>query len=119
MNRPCLLLILALTSLLFLCSCGVSVNLSPGTNPRAPKPVDYKIQVYQETDTIRVKYTVIGLISAGDSGFTLSCSYGTVLNKAIEKAREIGANAIQIVKVNSPNIISSCYEVKVLAIAYD
>jgi len=119
MIRSLILYFLVLTSLLFLCSCGVAVSLSPGTIPRTPKPSDYAIKVYQKTDTIQGKYTTIGLIGAGDSGFTLSCSYETVLNKTIEKAREIGADAIQIVKVDSPNIISSCYEIKALAIAFE
>jgi uncharacterized protein YbjQ (UPF0145 family) len=120
MNRtfinPCFLSIIFIFSL---CSCGVAVSLSPGTVPRTPKSSDYKIQVYQKTDTIKVKYSTIGLIGGGDSGFTISCSYETVLNKVIEKARSIGADAIQIVQVDSPNIISTCYEIKAIAIAYE
>jgi hypothetical protein len=104
---------------MFLCSCGAVVNLSPGTTPRSPKPSDYKVQVFQKADTVQVKYSIIGLISVEDSGITISCSYETVFNKAIEKARAIGADAIQIVQVDTPNLISSCYQIKVLAIAFD
>jgi hypothetical protein len=82
-------LILCIASLLFLCSCGASVNLSPGTIPRTPKPEGYKIQVYQKDDTVQTKYTAIGLISVEDSGVTLNCSYEVVFNKALEKARTL------------------------------
>jgi len=119
MIRSYFILPFCIASLMFLCSCGASVNLSPGTTPRTPKPSDYKVQVYQKTDTVQVKHTVIGLISVEDSGFTVSCSYETVFNKAIEKARAIGADAIQIVQVDTPSFFSTCYQIKVLAIAYD
>ncbi len=108
MDRSNSIILFCLASLMFLCSCGVSVNLSPGTTLRPPKPSDYKVQVFQKDDTVQVKHSVIGLISVEDSGFSVSCSYKSVFNNAIEKARAIGADAIQIVQVDTPGLFSSC-----------
>jgi hypothetical protein len=119
MTRSPFVLVLGLTSLLLFCSCGASIKLSPGTTPRAAKAKDYQVKVYQKTDTVKVKHTTIGLISVEDSGLTVDCSHEVMFNKAVEKARAIGADAIQIIQVDTPGFFSSCYQIKVLAIAYE
>ena len=100
-------------------SCAASVSYKSAAQSRPPKPEEYEIEVFHANETPSKKNTTLGLISVDDSGFTINCSYDVVLGKAKEKAREIGADAIKIVKIESPDLFSSCYRIKVLAIAYD
>jgi hypothetical protein len=100
-------------------SCAASVSYKSISEARQPKPDGFEVQVFQENETIAKKNTTLGLISVDDSGFTVHCSYDIVLEKAKEKAREIGADAIKIVKVESPDLISSCYRLKALAVVFD
>lgn len=111
---------LIILSIMFLLnSCAASVNYKAEIDARKAKPSGYKIEVFQKDEKPQKKYTILGLISIEDSGFTTDCSYDVVLKKAEEKAREVGADALEIIKVESPDFISSCYRIKALAIAFD
>ncbi|MCD2423330.1 DUF2846 domain-containing protein [Niabella pedocola] len=48
----------------------------------------------------------------GIRGFTTDCQYQRVIEKAQEKARKAGGNAIQITELKQPDLWSSCYRIK-------
>lgn len=104
---------------LLMCSCAASVNYTKATEARTPKPSSFKVQVFQIADSVQVKYTLLGLISVDDNGFTTDCAYDIVLGKAIDHARQVGADAIKIIQHDKPDLFSSCHRIKALAIAFD
>ena len=119
-NKPKILNTLIILSIMFLLnSCAATVNYKAEMDARKAKPFGYRIEVFQKDEKPQKKYTILGIISIEDSGFTTDCSYDVVLKKAEEKAREVGADALEIIKVESPDFISSCYRIKALAIAFD
>ena len=93
------------------CSTGLSVyDLKTKTTP---------IKFYEpfrlfslEDDLSITDFDNLGYFEFKDGGLTLDCSYSTVTNLAIEKAREIGANGIKITEHKYPDNMSSCHRIK-------
>ena len=58
---------------------------------------------------------LLGSVNIGDSGFTKTsnCTYQAVLNEAIEQARTMGGNLIQIIEHKEPDFTSTCHRIKV------
>jgi len=104
---------------LLISACAASVHFTPAADARAPKSPDSKIQVFGKDDSVKVRHTVLGLISIDDTGFTTDCAYDVVLAKAVQEARTVGADAIKIVQHERPDLWSSCHRIKALAIAFD
>jgi len=63
---------------------------------------------------------VIGHISVGDTGFTMSGgSFEAVVQAAVEKARHQGADAIKLTRVKKPSLWSTIYRIKADVIVFD
>ena len=117
MSRRTLLPLCSLA--LLLCSCATSIHYTKAADDRTAKPLDFKVQVFEKTDSVQAKYTLLGLISVDDNGFTTDCAYDVVIAKAKERARAVGADAIKIIQHDKPDLFSSCHRIKVLAISFD
>lgn len=70
------------------------------------------IAVYNPKDAIPTDAKIIDDFKIGDNGFTTDCQYERVLEKAKEKAKKAGGNAIQLIEVKAPDMWSSCYRIK-------
>lgn len=93
-------------------SCSHTVAYSEYRKPTPNKKVIEKIIVYEIGDPVPVGQIVLGRISLGDSGFSESCGYADAIALAKQKAREVGADAVQVTKVYPPNFISTCYRIE-------
>ena len=119
MKKKIVLTIATLLLALFILGCGAAVKFTPIGNYRSPKAEDYHVAVFQVGDNIDLDYEIIGKIDVGDSGITAKCGYDKMMRLVLQKAREVGADAIRIIEVKDPDIISSCYRITALAIAFE
>ncbi|WP_018628021.1 DUF2846 domain-containing protein [Niabella aurantiaca] len=71
-----------------------------------------EILVFEVNKKIPATAKTIGQFKIGDKGFTTDCQYQRVIEKAQEKARKAGGNAIQITELKEPDIWSSCYRIR-------
>jgi len=77
--------------------------------PNGPaKPAEYPIYVYEEHTAVPRPYEVIGWMRVGDTPFTvMGGSLESVVNKLMQNAREKGADALQILSVESPDFTTA------------
>lgn len=76
-------------------------------------PIDSQIAILDVHQPTPEKSELLGTIKFSDSGFSTDCDFYSNLSKARKRAREIGANIVKITESKSPDIISSCYRMKV------
>ncbi|MEO6819539.1 MAG: hypothetical protein ABI266_08675 [Ginsengibacter sp.] len=108
-----------ISALLFLNAC--SPKISTNTSKKYP-PLDYKqdVLVIGLDQTEPGNAEDLGTVKIGDNGFTLDCTYETVIESAKLEARKVGGNAIKIIEHKMPNALgSSCHRItaKILRIA--
>lgn len=96
---------------LVLISCGTSKTTSV-LNYSTPLPAGTPVEVFGIGQKLPNDVKFIGSISIGDSGFTTKCSYQEVINDAINLARGMGGNVIQITEHKEPNILCDCHRIK-------
>ena len=103
----------------FLTSCAPSVNFTSMGVKREPKSSGAQIYVFTENDSLPRGAVILGKISVKDAGLTIHCDYDVVLAAAQDKARQAGADAIKIISVSTPDLMSSCYGIDALAVSLD
>lgn len=108
----------ALLFLVFLASCAHTQNFQQ-TNPVLSPNTSGEIDIYEQGEAIEADYTLIGTMWLGESGFSESCGYEDAMYLARKKARELGADAVQVEEVKRPDFLSTCYRVGVNIIEYN
>lgn len=103
-------IIFLLTGLL-LAACSTSKQTSV-INYATPLPVNTTVEIRGIGQNIPDGAKLLGSISVGDSGFTTQCSYQEVIRDAINMARDMGGNVLQITEHKEPDIWSSCHRIK-------
>ncbi len=109
--KQLLLAVLLFTSFIAI-SCSHSVKYTEYRKPSPQKKTEGKITVFEIGDPISAEFTILGKVRLGETGFSHSCGYTDALYLARQKAREIGADAVQIIKVEKPDFWSTCYRVE-------
>src|SRR5258708_24846970 len=89
------------------------------SDKRASKSSGSQIYVFTEHDSLPEGAEILGKISVKDAGLTIHFDYDVVLARAEDKAREAGADAIKIIKVSTPDMMSSCYGIDAFAVGLD
>jgi|ERR1041385_70256 hypothetical protein len=102
-----------------LLSCGPSVNFTSTGGKREPKPSASQVYVFTASDSLPPGAVLLGSISVKDAGLTIHCDYDVVLAAAQDRARQVGADAIKIISVSKPDLLSSCYGIDAFAVALD
>ncbi|MBI3617933.1 MAG: hypothetical protein HY210_06945 [Candidatus Omnitrophica bacterium] len=112
-------LLVLLFFVLILSSCAPAIRYSASSETRSAKSADYSIQAFEENDPLPENAVSLGEMTLGDTGFTaFGCDFNSLLNRAEEKARAVGGDAVKIVMKKRPDILSSCYRIKVKIIAF-
>lgn len=90
------------------CSPKVSTILS-----KSYPPLDYKqeVVVFGLIEDAPSHSEVLGQVKVGDSGFSTKCNYEVVMDQAKLEARNVGGNAIKIIKHKKPDLWSSCHRI--------
>ena len=104
---------------IFLSSCAPSVSISSNGVKRSPKPDSYEMMIVKPYEQLSDSCKILGDIKVYDAGLAVNCGFNKVLNKLIKKAKLLGADAIKIVKINPPDMLSTCYRIEALAVSYD
>ena len=99
--------------------CAASVSFTPNGSARTPKPENAKITILDGDERYSDKCASLGQIEVYDAGLAVNCDFDVVVNKAVQKAQEVGADAIKITEIKKPDFISTCYRLKAIALAYD
>lgn len=115
MKKFAVVMLLALS----LIGCEPALNYTSLQPSRTPKSNNSHIMIYPSTETVPADFVVLGTIRVDDSGFTTNCSLDYVVECAIKKARDVGADAIQITKIKPPDLWSYCYRITASAISFD
>ena len=100
-----------------LSSCGPAIKYTSYGQTQTPTPANQPVKVYEINQELPSGVVVLGELTVGDSALTFPCGYDTMRRKAQEEARKVGGNAIQIISVQNPDIVSSCYRFKVKILA--
>lgn len=103
------IIFLLFTLVLSACSTSKQTNV---LNYSTPLPAGTPVEVIGLGQKLPNNVKFIGSISVGDSGFTTKCSYQDVINDAINLARGMGGNIIQITEHKEPNILCDCHRIK-------
>jgi hypothetical protein len=103
---------LMMGSILFMTSCSAKLTTSMQKNY---PPLDYReeVTVFGKNETAPPTAEKLGTIKVGDSGFSVKCSYATVLERAKTESRKVGGNAIKITRHKYPGFWSSCHRITV------
>ncbi len=90
------------------CSPKVSTTLS-----KSYPPLDYKqeVIVFGLVEDAPSHSEVLGQVKVGDSGLSVKCGYEVVIDQAKLEARNVGGNAIKIIKHKNPGLWSSCHRI--------
>ena len=96
---------------LVLAACSTSKHTSV-INYATPLPAGTHVEVIGIGQQVPDGAKLLGSISVGDSGFTTQCSYQEVIRDAINMARDMGGNVLQITEHKEPDIWSSCHRIK-------
>lgn len=92
-------------------SCSTSKRTNV-LNYATPLPIGTPVEVIGLGQKLPNNVKFIGSISIGDSGFTTKCSYQEVINDAINLARGMGGNIVQITEHKEPDLWSTCHRIK-------
>ena len=81
---------------------------------RTYPPLDMRqeVTVIGISEPVPGSYEELGSIRIGDTGFSVNCTYGEVVEEARLTARKVGGNAIKITEDIPPTILgSSCHRI--------
>lgn len=96
---------------LVLSACSTSKQTSV-LNYATPLPAGTHVEIIGLGQQVPDGAKLLGSISVGDSGFTTQCSYQEVVRDAINMARNMGGNVLQITEHKEPDIWTSCHRIK-------
>lgn len=102
--------------ILFSCNAVIHESINKTYNPL---PIDSKIAILDTNHLIPEGAELLGSMKLGDSGFSTDCDFYSNLSKARKRAREIGANIVKVTETKSPDLISSCYRLKIKFYKFD
>ncbi|WP_303918032.1 hypothetical protein [Draconibacterium sediminis] len=110
------LIVVLVTIVLSACSPKITTNL---TNKQPALRAEEKIALLDVHHNLPEGTTKIGDLRFQDSGFSTDCSFNSLMNRARIQARENGANIVKVVEKKAPDLLSSCYRLKIELYKYD
>ena len=106
MKNPSMLLI----PMFMLTGCTTVTKYESKSAAGSAKPEDYPIYIYTELMKVPRPFEIIGTMHVGDTPFTvMGGSLEGVVKKLRENARKKGADAVQLVSIESPDFLSAHY----------
>lgn len=100
---------LLLCCLLLLSSCAPKITTSL-VNRYKPLPAYARIAIFEKNDTLLVNSEKMGTVDVVDYGFKSGYDYNSIINAARTETGKAGGNAIQIKKLQTPNLFNPGYE---------
>jgi hypothetical protein len=100
-------------------ACAPSIDFISSGKSKSSKQTEDRMVLFQQNERYTDKCISLGEIRVYDGFLTAHCDFDLVLRKVYTKAREVGADAVKILKVHQPDSISSCYRIEALALAFN
>jgi len=95
-------------SVILFAGCTTTSKYTSKKDAGPARPADYPIYVYTEDVTVPRPSEVIGTMHVGDTPFTvMGGSIESVMDKLMNKARQKGADALQVTAIKKPTFLSS------------
>lgn len=110
--------VLILIAVIGLTSCSPKVT-SNFINPKPKLSIDEKVALLDLEHELPRNLTKIGDLRFQDSGFSTDCSFNSLMNRARIEARKNGANIVKVIDKKKPDLLSSCYRLKVELYKYE
>ena len=104
------LFISMLPFLLISCSASISTSF---TSQNKPLTIEDKVAFLDLINKVPEGAKKLGEAKYGDSGFSTSCDFNSILINARKSARANGANIVKVVKKSTPDLWSTCYRITV------
>ena len=104
------LFISMLPFLLISCSASISTSF---TSQNKPLTIADKVAFLDLINKVPEGAKKLGEAKYGDSGFSTSCDFNSILINARKSARANGANIVKVVKKSTPDLWSTCYRITV------
>lgn len=102
-----------------LAGCTTGKTYKPNMAAPPPKPAGYPIPLYNPDVRLPRPCQLIGQISIGDTGFTVSGgSLNGVMKSLMDIAHEKGADVIQVTSMEKPGFTSASYGVEANLLGY-
>jgi hypothetical protein len=103
------ILLIAISLVLF--GCGTSKNVSV---VRYETPNTGEVQVIGVGQSVPEGAVLVGSVNIGEGGATPSnrCTYGKVLQAAIQETQGMGGNILYIKQHKEPDLLSTCHRIK-------
>lgn len=109
-HRAILFAILIL-SIGLLSSCGAAIQATRTGQYYAPLKSTEEVKVFDQGGLSYTNAEKVGTITIGDTGFTVGQTYNVAVERAKEKCRELGGNAIELIRVLPPDVYSTSYRI--------
>lgn len=105
--------------MLLLAGCTTAKTYKPAMAAPPPKPAGYPIPVYDPDARLPRTCQLIGQITIGDTGFTVSGgSLNGVMKTLMDIAHEKGADVIQVTSMEKPGFTSANYGIEANLLRY-
>lgn len=104
--------IFSLFLILLLISCGSNIK-SNFTSQNKPLTIEDKVAFLDLLNKVPDGAKKLGEAKYGDSGFSTSCDFNTILINARKLARANGSNIVKVVKKSTPDLWTTCYRITV------
>nr|WP_319570948.1 hypothetical protein [uncultured Draconibacterium sp.] len=111
-----ILIVMIGTIVLSACSPKITTNL---INKQPALQAEDKIALLDVHHSLPEGAIKVGDLRFQDSGFSTDCSFNSLMNRARMQARENGANIVKVVEKKAPDLLSSCYRLKIELYKYD
>ncbi len=108
----------ALTLVSCLTGCHTAKGYTAIDRSLSPRPTDASVDVYAPGESPDKPFKVVGIVTIGDTGFSVNCGFEEVVESAKEQARAAGGDAIRITELRPPDSRSTCYRITASVIVY-
>ena len=101
------------------CTTMVRVQVHEDFENNNPPEYKSQVSVFESADNINRPYKVVGTVYVTDTGLSVDCGFGQMVDRIKGKAVAIGADAAFLDSVRPPSIWSTCYQGTALLIVYE
>ena len=106
----------AVITLLISCAAKVSqINYAPGP----ARPANCELDVYSPGSPVPYSNTTVADVNFGDTGLSVNCGATRMMSVFRQRACSVGADAIQLYDVSSPDLSSTCARGSARLLRYD
>jgi hypothetical protein len=114
--RPRIAALAGVVLVSFVAGCSSQMDIQvvgrPDIGPFPARSANCTIRIYNQADTLPEACLEIGDVYVGDTGASINCGLASVRDRAHDQACRYGADALQIIRHQTPSGGSSCHQIR-------